>query len=184
MIFYLIRHAHAEWQPDEQRPLSLQGERDALRVAETLADRPVRAAISSPYRRAIQTIAPLADTLDLEIQIDDRFRERALGNWSTVSFDEAVRLTWQDMTFRHDGGESNQAAQERAIAALMDLVAGDSTNHCAIASHGNLVALTLNAFDPEIDFGFWAQLTMPDIYQVEVRRGKGATYRRIWTADD
>ena len=35
-VFYLIRHAHADWTPDEGRPLSERGQRDALRLAECL----------------------------------------------------------------------------------------------------------------------------------------------------
>ena len=35
-IIYLIRHAHIFWTPDENRPLSAQGSRDAIRVADAL----------------------------------------------------------------------------------------------------------------------------------------------------
>ena len=35
--FLLVRHAHAEWVPNEMRPLSVKGSRDAERVARILA---------------------------------------------------------------------------------------------------------------------------------------------------
>ena len=62
---YLVRHAHAEWTPDENRPLSAQGSEDANRVANTLYVVPISAIYSSPARRARQTIAPLAGRLGL-----------------------------------------------------------------------------------------------------------------------
>jgi hypothetical protein len=76
MDFYLVRHAHAEWVPDEGRSLSEQGLRDAVLVAELLAERPIEAVYSSPYRRAIQTVSGLAIDRKLQVQIEDRFRER------------------------------------------------------------------------------------------------------------
>jgi 2,3-bisphosphoglycerate-dependent phosphoglycerate mutase len=33
-----------------------------------------------------------------------------------------------------------------------------------LSTHGNLLALILQGFDPTIDFAFWQALTMPDIY--------------------
>ena len=63
--FYLVRHSHAHWTPDEDRPLSAQGWEDAGRVADVLQEAPIGAIFTSPYRRARQTIAPLAGRLNL-----------------------------------------------------------------------------------------------------------------------
>lgn len=34
-VFYVVRHAHAKWIPDENRPLSEQGFQDARRIPES-----------------------------------------------------------------------------------------------------------------------------------------------------
>ncbi|MGC9357594.1 MAG: SixA phosphatase family protein, partial [Anaerolineae bacterium] len=57
-VFYLIRHAHAEWVPDEQRSLSPQGQRDARCVANLLSGYPITCLCSSPFRRAMETVSP------------------------------------------------------------------------------------------------------------------------------
>jgi len=40
-VLYLVRHAHAHWNLDDDRPLSPAGQEAAGRVAEVLASRPL-----------------------------------------------------------------------------------------------------------------------------------------------
>ncbi len=63
--FYVIRHAWADWTPDEMRPLSAEGRADARRIADLLIDSGIEAVYSSPYRRARQTVEPLSHRLRL-----------------------------------------------------------------------------------------------------------------------
>jgi phosphohistidine phosphatase SixA len=67
-VVYLVRHAHAgskrTWQgPDQARPLSAQGHKEALGLIEQLRDRPVGRLLSSPAERCLQTVEPLAGRL-------------------------------------------------------------------------------------------------------------------------
>jgi 2,3-bisphosphoglycerate-dependent phosphoglycerate mutase len=167
-IFYLVRHAHADWTPDENRPLSTKGRMDAERVADVLRQFPVTAIYSSPARRARQTIAPLAAQLDLPIHTLPELRERQLSGGAVEDFFAAVEATWTDPTFVHPGGESNAAAQQRGIDAILTLQEQHPTEHIALATHGNLLALLLQHFDPSINYAFWKSLTMPDIYRLKV----------------
>jgi 2,3-bisphosphoglycerate-dependent phosphoglycerate mutase len=183
VIFYLVRHAHADWRPDEQRPLSEPGKQDALRVMEMLAGNPINAVISSPYKRAVQTVEPLAAELSLKIQIEERFRERKLGTWSAARFGAAVGRTWRDMTFQYPDGESNRAAQQRALVALTELTAVGLGDHCVVGTHGNLLALILNAFDPAIGYDFWSAMSMPDVYQLQLN-DVGGTWQRLWLPNE
>ncbi|HBQ75403.1 MAG TPA: histidine phosphatase family protein, partial [Exiguobacterium sp.] len=58
---YFVRHAHSTYSPDERaRPLSGAGQADARRLLETFQGIPIDRFYSSPYRRAIETVAPLA----------------------------------------------------------------------------------------------------------------------------
>jgi len=77
---YVVRHAHAgtrgEWDgPDEERPLSERGRRQARALVETLAEAGVTRLVSSPYRRCIQTLEPLAEVSGLAVVVDDRLAE-------------------------------------------------------------------------------------------------------------
>jgi 8-oxo-(d)GTP phosphatase len=71
---YLIRHVkagerHAWTEPDELRPISKTGRKQALRLVRVLGNLPITRLVSSPYLRCIQTIEPLADALDLPIDV-------------------------------------------------------------------------------------------------------------------
>ncbi len=55
--------------------LSEQGEKQALRVAEHLAERDIVHVVASPLERAQQTAGPIADSHRLELATDDRLIE-------------------------------------------------------------------------------------------------------------
>lgn len=117
-IFYLVRHAHAEWIPDENRSLSAKGNQDAHRVADVLQTYPVHAIYSSPARRAYQTISPLAERTGIEIKIEADLQERKLGNAVFEDFLGAVETTWHDPKISYPGGESSNDAQKRGFAIV------------------------------------------------------------------
>ena len=51
-VAILVRHAHAAWTPDENRPLTAGGLAAAASLAERLAHLPVDAVYASPATRA------------------------------------------------------------------------------------------------------------------------------------
>lgn len=181
--FYLVRHAHANWTPDENRPLSERGHQDAIRAAEILHKFPVSMIYSSPYRRARQTIAPLSTRLDIDVQIEVDLRERRLWEEPVTDFLKAVEATWEDFSFAHPGGESNSAAQQRGVAVLSMLDQRHQADHIVISTHGNLLALMLHHFELSIDFNFWISMTFPDIYKLKIKPGGQAIIRRMWGVD-
>jgi 2,3-bisphosphoglycerate-dependent phosphoglycerate mutase len=179
-VFYLVRHAHADWRPGEERPLSARGQQDARRVARALALYPITALYSSPACRARQTIAPLAARLGLPLHVVPELYERRLSGGRVDDFLEAVRATWADPCFVFPGGEPNAAAQERAVELLETLLARHAGEHVVLSTHGNLLALLLQHFDPAVDFDFWQSLTMPDVYQLALGIRTAACIRRLF----
>jgi phosphohistidine phosphatase SixA len=83
MAVYLVRHAvaqsRAEWgdEPDELRPLTKRGERQAAGLVDVLRKSDVRRILSSPAVRCIDTVAPLAKELGLEVKVADELAEGA-----------------------------------------------------------------------------------------------------------
>jgi len=74
-VRYLVRHADAgdklHWSgPDEQRPLSDIGRREADGLVSLLASFPIARIVSSPAVRCRQTMEPLADRRHLQLDID------------------------------------------------------------------------------------------------------------------
>lgn len=71
---YFVRHAHSIHTPEEMsRPLSEIGFKDAERVTEVLSQKGITHVISSPYRRAIQTVQGIANLSGFNILLDDEF---------------------------------------------------------------------------------------------------------------
>jgi len=178
---YLVCHDHAYWTPDENRPLSAQGSRDAILVADTLRDYPIEVIYSSPAQRAYQTISPLAQQRSMPIKIEADLRERKLGDEVFEDFFGAVDTTWQDPLFAHPGGESNAEAQSRGLALVKRLQAEGPNEAVVLSTHGNLLALILQAFNPSIDFTFWKSLTMPDVYNLMVNASGKVSIQRMWS---
>jgi len=179
--FYLVRHAHADWTPDENRPLSAQGSRDAIRVAYTLSDFHVDTIYSSPATRAHQTIAPFAKRIGLQILTEPDLRERKLGKESFEDIFGAVEATWRNPSLAHPGGESSVEAQSRGLAVLKRLQVEGPNEAIVLSTHGNLMALILQAFDPTIDFLFWKSLTMPDVYNLMITSSGKVSIQRLWS---
>lgn len=81
MSVLLLRHARAgeraAWTGDDTlRPLDDRGLRQALALRE-LAQRAIGRIVSSPYRRCVETVEPLAEALGIPIELDDRLAEGA-----------------------------------------------------------------------------------------------------------
>jgi broad specificity phosphatase PhoE len=76
-MIYLLRHAHAgnkrTWSgPDDRRPLSATGRREAAGLVPRYHDRPIATILSSPALRCQQTVQPLAEHRRLTVELDGR----------------------------------------------------------------------------------------------------------------
>jgi phosphohistidine phosphatase SixA len=91
----LLRHAAAGHRRDFEhgdhlRPLDPRGRRQAEDLVELLRPFGVRRILSSPYVRCVQTVEPLAATLGLELEEDDRLEEGAGPAAATVIWEDGV----------------------------------------------------------------------------------------------
>lgn len=80
MPLYLVRHAKAgsrnDFDGDDiDRPLTASGHKQALDLCTRLAAISPSVVVSSPYRRCIETLEPLAVAIDIEVSIDQRLAE-------------------------------------------------------------------------------------------------------------
>lgn len=177
---YLVRHAHADWNPDEERPLSERGRASAVVLSELLARSPITAISSSPARRALETVEPLARRLRIEPLVVADLRERELMIAPGGDFERQVQATWSAPAAAVFGGESNDAAQARGLAVIKQILAEPNGRCTVVATHGNLLALILNGLRPAFGFEFWKSLTFPDAYELRFRKTGLVNVRRIW----
>jgi phosphohistidine phosphatase SixA/8-oxo-dGTP pyrophosphatase MutT (NUDIX family) len=86
---YVIRHAkagiRAAWSgPDEERPLTRRGRKQARRLVERFQGLDIQRILSSPFVRCMQTVEPLAEARGLPVEVATELREGA-------SVDELLR---------------------------------------------------------------------------------------------
>lgn len=170
-VVYFVRHAHSNYSSDEyNRPLSLKGLQDANLITEKLKDRQIDAVISSPYKRAIETVQGIAKWNRKQVITCDVLKERTLALGPVVDFERAINRVWNNPAFSYEGGESNLAAQRRVVPVFQKILMHYEDAHIVVGTHGNILTLILNAFNPAIGLTFWQELKMPDIIKVEFQQ--------------
>ncbi|MFE8697623.1 histidine phosphatase family protein [Cytobacillus sp. FJAT-53684] len=179
---YFVRHAHSTYTPDERkRPLSAKGILDAEEVTNLLRTENIDHVVSSPYRRAIQTVEGIAKFIEKEIIIEEGFRERILSERPVEDFDQAIKKVWSDPEFSWKSGESNKTAQARGVLATLEILDYFEGKNIVIGTHGNIMVLIMNFFDETYNLDFWKSLQMPDIYKLEFDKAALKNVQRITT---
>ena len=173
---YVVRHGQAIGQ-EPDAPLVAEGRLRAELLADLLEDRGIDRIVSSPYTRAVDTIGPLARRLGLPVETDDRLVERMLSGSPLRDWEERLRAAFADPDLRLPGGESGRAAQARVRAAV-EAVLRSPARTPLLVSHGNLITLLLQHFDPGFGFDAWQRLTYPDVFMLTL--GEEGAVSRIW----
>ncbi len=88
-MILLLRHAwagdRALWEGDDaERPLDERGRGQAERLAARLEQFDVARIVSSPYRRCVETVEPLAATLGLPIEVREELAEHSSAERAAV----------------------------------------------------------------------------------------------------
>jgi 2,3-bisphosphoglycerate-dependent phosphoglycerate mutase len=172
-VIYLVRHCEATGQGADAR-LTGEGVEQAEGLSEFLSGAGVGRIVSSPFVRAVDSIRPLADRLNIEIELDERLIEAPLSTIDHSDWLDKLRATFSDFELACEGGESSRAATLRAIAAVNE-ASGEQT--AVVVTHGRLLTLILKHFDPKYGFEEWQRLTTPDVFRVEVSGEQGAASR-------
>jgi 2,3-bisphosphoglycerate-dependent phosphoglycerate mutase len=107
-------------------------------------------------------------------------RERDLPPVFNDDFPGTIRTAWENPAVAPEGGESNLAAQARGLAVLRMILARHAGQHVVVATHGNLLALILNALDSSFGYDFWRAMTFPDIYELQFEAEVLARVDRIY----
>ena len=145
---FFVRHAQPlhEYNDDRTRPLTEEGEKDALIVIETLKDKEIDAFFCSPYKRSVDTIKQTAEYYNMEIQIDERLKERVKGvNGNNHGM---FQKRWSDHEYHEEGGESIGMVQRRNIEALKEILENNQGKNIVIGTHGTALSSIMNYYKP------------------------------------
>jgi 8-oxo-dGTP diphosphatase len=133
----LVPHADAgdrqQWTSDQDlRPLSELGVAQAAALAEEIA--PVDAIISSPARRCVETVEPIAERSGVDIELSDDLRELTFvdeaDSWDAWDLDPV----WRAQLI-------GSAAIGRALRVLTALQVQGRERRVVISAHGDLIPL-------------------------------------------
>ncbi len=160
---YLIRHCETTGQAPDA-PLTPGGEEQARRLCTQLLELPITHLISSPYRRALDSIQPLATALKLPIAREDALKERQLSAVPLDDWQDHLRQTFVDPDYTCPGGESSRIATERITRVVDEAL--QQHDGSILVTHGNLLSLYLHSIDPTFGFQESLQLKNPDIFKV------------------
>ncbi|MBQ8575808.1 MAG: histidine phosphatase family protein [Clostridia bacterium] len=146
---YFVRHAEPNYnnRDDMQRELSAKGMADRELVTQFLSDKNIEIVLSSPYKRAIDTVAHFADNKGLNIEIVDDFRERKVDSIWIEDFTSFSKAQWADFDYKLSDGESLNEVQSRNIYALKKVLEKYKDKNIAIGSHGTALSTIINYYD-------------------------------------
>lgn len=132
--------------------LNAEGREQARKLAERLAGLPISVVYSSPLERAVETAEPLAELLNLKIEICEDFVEIDIGEWTNLTIEELEMQTKFRLfnSFRSNtripGGETMLEAQARMIAGLEKLRLRHEGETVAVVSHADLIKAAVAYF--------------------------------------
>ncbi|WP_404407129.1 histidine phosphatase family protein [Jeotgalibacillus malaysiensis] len=171
---YLIRHCQAEGQ-EAEAALTDEGTKQAEALARFFNGIEVKRIISSPFKRAIESIKPLAERKELDIHINQNLSERVLSTENLPDWLDKLEQSFINMELVFEGGESAKEAEGR-IAEVVE-AASEKEGITLIVTHGGIMSHFLSKYDAGFGFGEWQRLSNPDVYVFD-RNKKNV--ERVW----
>lgn len=182
-VLYLIRHAQPDYafNPTFNRPLTEEGLNDRLKAAECLKNVRIDAVYSSPFKRAYDTVKPLADSAGIEIKTDMRLSERANGK-GDEPFEEYARSQWSDFEYKREGGESLGETQRRNIMAVEEIISENEGKNIVIGTHGAALSVIINYYNPDFQYDDFMRMLdyMPFVVKLTIENGKMTSYEELF----
>ena len=187
---YFVRHAKPDYQNhnDRLRELTEKGLEDSKSVTAFLSDKKIDLILSSPYRRAIDTIKNFADKNEMPILIVDDFRERKVDTAWVDDFESFCKSQWEDFNFKLPGGESLKEVQSRNIRALKKILQKYKGKNIVIGTHGTSLSTIIHYFNPAFGYEDFQEIRnfMPWILQFDffandfISMREYRLYKNLW----
>lgn len=125
--FILVRHAEKADDGTRNPPLNEDGAKRATDLASLLANQDITALYSTPYKRTMETLQPLADKKGLETK---EYEPRAGEDWLAKLYED------------HEGGTVIIAGHSNTIPGLSNLLLGNNTfNQFDEKEYSNLIVI-------------------------------------------
>lgn len=153
MKIYAARHGQTQWNVDNivcgrsDIPLTEEGEKQALALAEKAAGYGLDIIIASPMIRAQQTARAVADRCGIEVLTDERLIEQCFGMFEGASrADEVYQRHKRKYFHKHGGGESMMQLAQRVYNALDDIIATHKGKNVLLVCHAGVCRVIRSYF--------------------------------------
>ena len=146
---YFVRHAQPNYEnhDDISRELSAKGLEDRKLVTKFLSDKQVDIVLSSPFKRAVDTVCDYAEINGITIETIDDFRERKVDSGWIEDFSAFCKAQWEDFHYKLSDGECLQEVQDRNIKALNEVLVTYKDKVIVIGTHGTALSTIIHYFD-------------------------------------
>lgn len=157
---YFIRHAESDRsiRDGRIRPLTEKGLADCRLITEFLHDKKIDAVLSSPFKRAVDTVADFAKENSFEIEMIEDFRERKSDSNCFSETDVFQKRQWDDFYYTLSDGECLAEVQARNIAALKETLERYHGKNIVIGTHGMALSTIINYYDSTYGFTEWVAI--------------------------
>jgi broad specificity phosphatase PhoE len=148
----LTRHGETDWNRERRlqghtdRPLSEEGRRQALALAEEL-EQPLDAVYASDLARAHETARIVAERLGLDVVVLPELRERDFGTWEGLTDDEIHERFPEARNGPWGDAESREEMLGRVSEALGRIASAHPDGRVLVITHGGPVRALLTACD-------------------------------------
>ena len=180
---YFVRHAEPNYnnRDDMSRELTAKGMADRKLVTQFLSDENIDIVLSSPYKRAVDTVAHFAVSKGLNVEIIDDFRERKVDSVWIEDFAAFSKAQWADFDYKLSDGESLNDVQSRNIYALKKVLEKYKDINIAIGSHGTALSTIINYYDNSFGYEDFERIrtVMPWIVEFTFQNDKCISIKYI-----
>lgn len=168
---YLLRHAESDRsvRDGRVRPLTESGELAARALVSRFEGIALDAVYSSPFRRALDTVGPLARARSLPVQVLETLRERRSDREPIDDWPAFYLRQWQDFSYTLSDGEALGEVQARQLSAMAHILAAERGRAVLVGTHGTALATLLRHYDPSYSYDDYMALlpVMPWVVRLE-----------------
>ncbi|MGF2616241.1 histidine phosphatase family protein [Rossellomorea vietnamensis] len=172
-FIYMVRHGDSPKEGHERlRGLTEKGEEDVHKITEVLKGEGIQTVVSSPYKRSVLTVEPIAKLIEKEVVEFEDLKERVFtADDKRLADKELLPLLEQSFSepdYALDGGESNADCQRRAVKQLRGILVTYAGQRIVVGTHGAVMTLMMGYFDHRFNsLEFLKSTTKPDIFRME-----------------
>ncbi|UXZ04620.1 histidine phosphatase family protein [Moraxella nasicaprae] len=156
---YFVRHCEPNYDNhnDKERELTAKGQADTRLINDFFTEINIDGIYASTFKRAYDTVYPLAQDKGLSVIQMAEFCERKIDDGWIEDFDIFCQRQWQDFDYRLNNGESLRQVQNRYLKAVHCLLNNDKKT-LVIGSHGTALSVLIAYYQKQFGYDNFCQI--------------------------